>query len=92
MDDFICDSDNDENTNIDVSAAIRETFKYDKNRFLDEDSDDLQDMETSTHGILKEEWKSKKLGSKEDAIELKKIEEEERREAAYQKMKKKKKK
>jgi hypothetical protein len=62
MDDFIDDEEYDDNGSgdglkhkKDYSKTIQEIFKYDPKRYKNIKEDDLDDMETNFHSLLKEE-------------------------------------
>ncbi|KFM73581.1 Protein SPT2-like protein, partial [Stegodyphus mimosarum] len=75
MSDFIDDgpSQNDEN----YSEYIKEIFGYDRNRYIDDDDEDIP--ESSFAEQMKEEVRSAKLGYLEDLEEERKLQEMERR-------------
>ena len=74
MDDFIDDEEQYESKEKGYSKYIREIFKYNPDKYKDDDDDDLANMETDFHSQLKEESRSLRLGIMEDL-------EEERKEA-----------
>ncbi|CAN4116837.1 unnamed protein product [Withania somnifera] len=71
-----------------ISSMIRKMFRYNPNRYRDDDDD--SDMEANFDEILKEERRSAKIAKEEDEEELRKIEEEERRERLRKQAKKRK--
>ncbi|KAL3841663.1 hypothetical protein ACJMK2_019777 [Sinanodonta woodiana] len=74
LDGFIDDGD-DGNGN-DYSKYIKEIFGYDRNRFKDEDEDDIDNMESNFAQVEKEEKISARIGLQEDLEDMKKEEEE----------------
>lgn len=76
MDDFIDDSD----ARIDISAEIRNIFKYDRRKFRDEDDFDDRAMENNRFSdLMKEEARSAKIGLMEDLEDMRREEEEKKR-------------
>uniref|UniRef100_A0A7N0SYK3 SPT2 chromatin protein n=1 Tax=Kalanchoe fedtschenkoi TaxID=63787 RepID=A0A7N0SYK3_KALFE len=70
--------DEDDGGGFDYRSEIRNMFRYNPNKF--QDDDDTSDMEAGFDEILKEEERSALIAKKEDEIEQRLIEEEERRE------------
>ncbi|CAF0721656.1 unnamed protein product [Brachionus calyciflorus] len=75
MEDFI---DDEEEDTEEYRKYIRKMFKYDPNKYKDED-DDIDNMETDYQTLLREEKRSLKLGIMEDIEEMKREAEMERR-------------
>ncbi|XP_067123616.1 protein SPT2 homolog [Centruroides vittatus] len=78
LDDFIDDTPIDEN--IDVSRQIQEIFRYNKNKYRDDDYDDDDDiMESSFVQQMKEECRSARIGMMEDLEDIQREKEEMKR-------------
>ncbi|GLJ37004.1 hypothetical protein SUGI_0749720 [Cryptomeria japonica] len=82
---YISDEDMDEGTNY--RSLIRQMFRYDPNKYRDDDEDD-SDMEVGFSRIQEEERRSARIAREEDERELALIEEEEREERARAKKRK----
>lgn len=82
---YASDEDMDESTNF--RSLIRQMFRYDPNKYRDDDEDD-SDMEVGFNRIQEEERRSARIAREEDERELELIEAEEREERARAKKRK----